>query len=600
MVDSLLSLPPGNEFTFRGRLLSLADEYETLWVELETLRSVRLHVPGQMRGEEKQAVPFTAIIPTEHSRDSSRDAERGSSCPGGRREPIVDPNGMLSSQRLCLLRTQNKSGKVDSSVSTVKKLVESLTREKIGRSLSAIEGAECCPRQLAKSIANSMVFKVVAMFTVIGNAIQVGIDIDMEAKMEFRNFLAAEVASRTQAELVVHRITLAFLLWLVFEVTVRILAEGRQYIFGKSRFWNILDLIVALQGCVTQSIILFELSSSASPVKSLSFVRILRVLRLVNLVSVVQNVQSLKNLRTMVFAVLNSFVSLLWALIMLAMTMFGFAIVFQNGVINFLRTAHPRDDRKNAQEIQVVFGSLYETVIHLFSAVTGGNDWMFYGELLRKLGGDLYFLLFGFYIAFMLIGFLNVVTGIFVDRAVMARTVDEVVEDFKAEQTQTVNEVRRIFKSGDKDGSGTMTFAELQAHLEEPWVRAYFSGLNMEPYEAISMFTLLDLDESGEVGVDEFIHGCLRLKGNARSIDIFSLMYDNAKFIKQFTAFSSMLQQQLKDVKDVVNGLPSACSGEEMHSRDRTYSHVKESKVHPSSLCNDASNVVSSRCEQES
>ena len=45
------------------------------------------------------------------------------------------------------------------------------------------------------------------------------------------------------------------------------------------------------------------------------------------------------------------------------------------------------------------------------------------------------------------------------------------------------------------------------------------------------LFTLLDVDDSNGVGVDEFVDGCFRLKGAARSIDVHMLLLQVEKMI---------------------------------------------------------------------
>lgn len=44
-----------------------------------------------------------------------------------------------------------------------------------------------------------------------------------------------------------------------------------------------------------------------------------------------------------------------------------------------------RIDLRSRRAKPVRFGNLVETMISLWSAVSGGNDWMYYGELLRRL-----------------------------------------------------------------------------------------------------------------------------------------------------------------------------------------------------------------------
>merc|ERR1711988_345569 len=59
----------------------------------------------------------------------------------------------------------------------------------------------------------------------------------------------------------------------------------------------------------------------------------------------------------------------------------------------------------------------------------------------------------------------------------------------------------------------------------------YLSSLNIEIREAKSIFNLLDLDKSGEVTIEEFIFGLMRLKGNAKAIDTHTLLYENKRMV---------------------------------------------------------------------
>ena len=43
--------------------------------------------------------------------------------------------------------------------------------------------------------------------------------------------------------------------------------------------------------------------------------------------------------------------------------------------------------------------------------------------------------------------------------------------------------------------------------------------------QARGLFNLLDADDSGSISVKEFIQGCLRLRGQAKSIDVATLIY---------------------------------------------------------------------------
>merc|ERR1711924_547793 len=54
-------------------------------------------------------------------------------------------------------------------------------------------------------------------------------------------------------------------------------------------------------------------------------------------------------------------------------------------------------------------------------------------------------------------------------------------------------------------------------------------SLGMESAEAEGLFQLLDMDCSGSISVDEFIHGLTRLKNGAKNVDFCTLMYENKR-----------------------------------------------------------------------
>ncbi|CAE7399939.1 CACNA1G, partial [Symbiodinium sp. CCMP2456] len=67
--------------------------------------------------------------------------------------------------------------------------------------------------------------------------------------------------------------------------------------------------------------------------------------------------------------------------------------------------------------------------------------------------------------------------------------------------------------------------------LEEPSNLKYFGSLGINASEARGLFGLLDADESGSVSLQEFMQGCLRLRGQAKAIDMATLMYQNKRIV---------------------------------------------------------------------
>jgi len=387
-------------------------------------------------------------------------------------------------------------------------------------------------------MATSNLFKGISAIVIAANAIFLGASADSQVKRSLRRVRGEDPGDLNKTGDII------FTVWFTVELMIRIIGEGvKEFFLGDDFRWNNFDALLVVNSIV-------ELAVPAAG--NFSFLRILRVFRLVRVVRIVRTVKALQKLRTMVFALMNAFLDLMWALFMIILIAFIFGIIFASGVSSSLDSIDTSvvTEVEDAEKVAISFGSMYETMVTLILSITGGNDWMMYGENLRLIQhGEMYFLIFCFYIGFSVVGVLNVVTGIFVDSAVCTRTDDEVVQCFQEDLKRTSGEVRRIFKDADTDKSGTLSLEEFVRQLENPWVKAYFSGLDIDPSEARIIFTLLDTDGSDAVSIDEFVDGTMKLKGHAKSIDVMALMYDQARFTVKFNKLCSYIEDEIRSLK---------------------------------------------------
>jgi hypothetical protein len=384
---------------------------------------------------------------------------------------------------------------------------------------------------------NSIFFKGLSVLAIAANTVYIGFRTDQQVK---NSYLRVEQRREVDEERMPPG-DLIFIIWFTLEIGFNVAAKGTDFFLGKDWRWNWFDIVLIVNAVI-------ELGWPEI-FTNLSFLRICRVLRLIRVVRLVRTVKALRSLRTMIFSMISSLACLLWAFVMIGLVTFIFSIVFGNAVSAFFEEV----DVSNAAEVETAlrlhktFGSVYASTVSLYSAITGGNDWMAYGEQLQDLDSNhFYFVLFMFYIGFCLVGMLNVVTGIFVDSAVCTRTEDEVVDSYTEDLERTSDEVRRIFKEADIDKSGLLTQEEFINHLaDNAWVAAYFSGMQIDTSDAATIFTLMDADCSGDLTVDEFVEGTMKLKGGARSIDIFSMMFDHARLAAQVNKLSSLTEEYL-------------------------------------------------------
>eukprot|EP00441_Pelagodinium_beii_P027974 CAMPEP_0197658806 /NCGR_PEP_ID=MMETSP1338-20131121/45457_1 /TAXON_ID=43686 ORGANISM="Pelagodinium beii, Strain RCC1491" /NCGR_SAMPLE_ID=MMETSP1338 /ASSEMBLY_ACC=CAM_ASM_000754 /LENGTH=587 /DNA_ID=CAMNT_0043235461 /DNA_START=49 /DNA_END=1812 /DNA_ORIENTATION=+ len=397
--------------------------------------------------------------------------------------------------------------------------------------------------ELAK-LTNALFFKTLSIAAIGANTIYLAVAADFNVKNSYRRLQGLE-----QEE---HWIIpdIIFTSWFIIEVLMKMGADGIDFFKGEDQGWNLFDIALVSESLFSVITTLLYWPNGLGV--GLSFLRIFRVFRLVRVVKVVRSVPALARLRTMIFAILNSFVDLLWAFLVVILILLVFGIIFASPVGSFFDAVDITDASQLAEaaDMQVLFGDMLESMISLWSAVSGGNDWMTYGEQIRKLpNGALYFAIFNFYIAFCVVGLFNVVTGVFVDSAVCCRTADEVVQGYIEDLKNTTSEIKSFFKNADSDGSGTLSLSEFQHHMKDPAVKAYFSGLDIDPEEADTIFTILDADQNCELVIDELVNGTMKLKGAATKLDLMTLMYDLTDTHSRSEKMWAAMQSQLHDIR---------------------------------------------------
>merc|ERR1719387_3187689 len=89
--------------------------------------------------------------------------------------------------------------------------------------------------------------------------------------------------------------------------------------------------------------------------------------------------------------------------------------------------------------------------------------------------------------------------------------------------------IRNLFQYLDTDGSGGLSFDEFSGHFNDECIQAYLAGLNLETYDASTLFKLIDRDNSGIINAEEFVTGCFRMRGAAQSIEVAVLSRNTQK-----------------------------------------------------------------------
>merc|ERR1712083_341068 len=90
---------------------------------------------------------------------------------------------------------------------------------------------------------------------------------------------------------------------------------------------------------------------------------------------------------------------------------------------------------------------------------------------------------------------------------------------------------------------------EFECHIKDDSVQAVLMALELEPSDAWALFRLLDADGSVTLDAEEFVEGCLQLRGNARSIDLAKQAYDLKNMKRQQQVFMVFVEEQFAELR---------------------------------------------------
>jgi hypothetical protein len=271
----------------------------------------------------------------------------------------------------------------------------------------------------------------------------------------------------------------------------------------------------------------------------------LRVLRSLRIIRVLR---FFREMRLILLSLMGCCVPLLWALLCLAMIVFVFSVFFLQGVAEFLEAASPGNESVDVNSLIAFFETFLQTFLTLIMAITGGDDW---GSIERPLAGAAPFYGVGFviYIAIMIFGTLNVITGIFVEGAIQKARSDRELK-LAAEVDRHRNMIRQLmhlFKELDDDESGTITFEEWDGFTRSKDAKAALALLGLDVARTNDIFQLIDLDNSSEIDLREFVVGCMQLQGSAQSVDVETLLRNNKKLLVKCTEHFAKVEQHIDE-----------------------------------------------------
>lgn len=369
-------------------------------------------------------------------------------------------------------------------------------------------------------------FEYWCFFCIIMNAVTIGVESDYKAKRLVEEPPPAYVW-----------IEYAFCTFFTIEVLLRLYVNRQRYLQGPGWQMNIFDCVVV--GLQFVDMIVTLAIRMASDGISFNFY-ILRMLRLIRLVRVVRTLKVLRmigEVRTIIWSVASSLKLLCGACLILLLMTYMTGIYFSDLVLSHRADTGPQDE--NFDTLGVYFGSLSRSILTLYQAISGGIDWDAVVVPLMAISPWLG-LVFSLYVAFSVLALMNTITGVFVENALAIGKRDK--------DSYTVNYLRSLFQAMDEDEDGAITWDDFQSGIERKDMTELFKAIELDQSEAQCVFRLLDIDNSGSIDADEFLNGCLRLRGHAKALDMLIMMRETKTLIGSVAFTMDILRRGLQNL----------------------------------------------------
>eukprot|EP00747_Dinoflagellata_sp_TGD_P103288 gnl/TRDRNA2_/TRDRNA2_168913_c0_seq7.p1 gnl/TRDRNA2_/TRDRNA2_168913_c0~~gnl/TRDRNA2_/TRDRNA2_168913_c0_seq7.p1 ORF type:complete len:493 (-),score=69.85 gnl/TRDRNA2_/TRDRNA2_168913_c0_seq7:27-1505(-) len=319
------------------------------------------------------------------------------------------------------------------------------------------------------------------------------------------------------------------------EVGLRIYAKGAAFFYTEGYLGNIFDfIVVALQVAEELvSTLCTVVGSSATLLRTLRLLRLIRILRFGRILNLVGP------LRMLVISITNSFRLISWILVLLILMTY-LAGIFLTEITSQYRCQNANDGREHSNEELLVslYGSLVRSMITMYQTITDGIHW---GRAMEPLEQNISYWItpvFIAYITFAIFAVMNVVTGIFVESSIRQAEQDR--------DEMVLDQLKTLFLSHDDDKSGGINPEEFNNFLTRPELQSMLAEMQLDPRDGDLLFKLLDEDESGEIEAEELVSGCMRLRGQARSLELAAFMHENSRNFKRWREHADLVQKLLK------------------------------------------------------
>lgn len=346
-----------------------------------------------------------------------------------------------------------------------------------------------------------------------------------------------------------------FTCYYCFEVCLKFFVHGLYFFINSEARWNIFDFILILLSVFSAVGTLME-----QQLPGTLFLRTMRFFKLSRALRVLRALVIFEDLRLMIECMSGAILGFFWCLVMVCILILVFSLFIVQGVHEYLvfQGEHGISSPEEMNEVTGAFGSVSATMYTTYSIISGGTEWCNVHDILLPVGAN-YARILVLFVSFMLISVWNVVTSIFINGALRCAKpeADRVaIQKYWEDIGDSKNLTAYICENLDRDGSGTISRDEIESVAGEALFIDNLESRGIGMRDIQMFFEMLShAGMTSEVPIEDFVTGCMHMKGPASAVDLRIMSFEMHSKLEQLNNMFVGISDKLNDLNRPISGL---------------------------------------------
>lgn len=363
------------------------------------------------------------------------------------------------------------------------------------------------------AVERSLAFRCLGGLMTALNSVVLAVDVDLRVSDAFLEAFGGVPPDRSALLGGFQGFQRVFLGWYGFEIALRLVAYRASFFMGKSRYWNLFDVV------------LFIVSAAAAGAGSLGLVQ-LRALGVARALPAFQSARFFRHcggLYRLAHSAAAIAAGLFWMAIAALVAMYIVGVLMLEGVHGFLqgewqgRSGHASlEDVAWLQALHGYYGDLARTLSTLFGGISGA-DWSIFAGTLGKIGRG-WSVVWVLYIVGLVFGISNILTGIVVNIITRPMPEDNLLtqDDESRDAQRLAHAIEHELARQGLDADTTMSKKRLLKIVKSEGVQACLRSVGVPSSTAEDALVAVDPNMVGGMSASKMARQCLAGRGQVK------------------------------------------------------------------------------------